>query len=223
MTSPVTPPAPIAVPEFPQLGDPAFNAKAYANGSAMPAVVANISDIADSAFTNATSANESALAAVAQVVSASAAASIALGASNFKGEWSTLTGAISKPACVKHSGRFWMLLNNLANVATSEPGVSADWTSLDAGDRPSQTINTDTTAIAGVCYLFSAGAKLTLPTAWAKGDYIGWRTLANVQGASVDFGSTKLWGAALDGGILSLDLAFSPMDLTYENPTWGLK
>lgn len=56
-----------------------------------------------------------------------AAAGIATGAANFKGAWSTLSGAISKPASVSHAGKFWALLNNLGNVAASQPGVSADW------------------------------------------------------------------------------------------------
>jgi hypothetical protein len=46
---------------------------------------------------------------------------------NFKGAWSGLTGALNKPAVVSHSGSRWTLLNNLANVTTSTPGVSADW------------------------------------------------------------------------------------------------
>lgn len=56
-----------------------------------------------------------------------AAAGIATGAANFKGAWSALSGAISKPASVSHAGKFWALLNNLASVATSQPGVSSDW------------------------------------------------------------------------------------------------
>jgi hypothetical protein len=55
------------------------------------------------------------------------ASEAALDAANFKGYWNTLSGALNKPASVLHSGKFWILLNNLANVATSQPGVSADW------------------------------------------------------------------------------------------------
>lgn len=50
-------------------------------------------------------------------------------AANFKGLWSSLTGSLSTPASVKHNGEFWELLNNLADVTTSEPGISGDWTS----------------------------------------------------------------------------------------------
>lgn len=46
---------------------------------------------------------------------------------DFKGPWSSLTGALSTPALVSHSGTRWFLLNNLTDVTASEPGVSADW------------------------------------------------------------------------------------------------
>ena len=46
---------------------------------------------------------------------------------NFKGEWSSLAGALAMPATVRHAGKFWVLLNNVADVAAAEPGVSAAW------------------------------------------------------------------------------------------------
>ena len=57
------------------------------------------------------------------VISALAAQSSA----NFKGEWSSLAGALAMSATVRHAGKFWVLLNNVANVAAAEPGVSAAW------------------------------------------------------------------------------------------------
>jgi len=179
--------------------------------------------LAQGVYDNAVDSERAAAAAQQSAIDARNAAAPALAAANFTGLWTEMSGPLNKPACVKHQGRFWMLLNDLADVATSEPGVSADWTSLDAGERPSQVIATDTTAIAGVRYLFGAGVRLTLPVTWAKDDYTGWRVLSGVQGASVYFGSARLWGVELDEGILLLDLPFAPMDLTYENPTWGLK
>lgn len=50
---------------------------------------------------------------------------------NFAGPWSTLSGALSRPASVYHDNRFWLLLVDLANVALSEPDAgNPDW--LDA-------------------------------------------------------------------------------------------
>lgn len=55
------------------------------------------------------------------------ASDAALAAANYAGIWSTLSGSLPLPASVFHVGRFWILLAPLANVATSEPGVSNDW------------------------------------------------------------------------------------------------
>jgi len=50
------------------------------------------------------------------------------GATNFKGSWSTLTGALNVPASVEHNGKVWQLLVNLPNVTLSEPASdNADW------------------------------------------------------------------------------------------------
>ncbi|MFC7518688.1 hypothetical protein ACFQUU_27125 [Herbaspirillum sp. GCM10030257] len=59
------------------------------------------------------------------------AAAVAQASANFKGTWSSLVGALNKPASVHHNGAFWVLLNNLGNVAASEPtDISADWVRL---------------------------------------------------------------------------------------------
>lgn len=48
--------------------------------------------------------------------------------SNFKGLWSSLTGALNKPASVYHNSNYWVLLNNLADVTASTPSdTNADW------------------------------------------------------------------------------------------------
>lgn len=73
-------------------------------------------------------ASAAAVVASAQAVLAVNAAASATGAANFKGEWSTLAGTLNRPACVKHGGRFWLLLSDLVDVTTATPGVSAAWT-----------------------------------------------------------------------------------------------
>ncbi len=56
------------------------------------------------------------------------AAVAALAAANFKGAWSELAGALSMPASVFHDSKFWMLMENLADVTLSEPSASnSDW------------------------------------------------------------------------------------------------
>tara|TARA_R110000765_G_scaffold195825_8_gene301310 strand:+ start:2358 stop:3401 length:1044 start_codon:yes stop_codon:yes gene_type:complete len=114
----------------------------------------------------------------------------ALSAANFKGLWLSLDGSLAKPASVKHSGQFWELLNDLADVTTSEPGVSGDWTSKTTltGNATGPinmsgfalniqwgTKTTTYTAVAGDRLLAdtSAGAfTITLPATPASGDEV---------------------------------------------------
>jgi len=78
-------------------------------------------------------ADKTASAASATAAANSAAAALnsqnlAAASADFKGAWSSLTGALNKPATVSHNGSFWALLNNLANVTTSTPSLTnADW------------------------------------------------------------------------------------------------
>ncbi len=132
MTSPVTPPAAPVVPPYPPLGSATFNADAYAYGTAMPGVVGGINDLAESAHTNALSSVESATAAASAAASAADVQAVVLGAANFKGLWSALTGALARPATVKDGGRVWLLLADLPDVTAAVPGVSAAWTALDS-------------------------------------------------------------------------------------------
>lgn len=55
---------------------------------------------------------------------------LAQAAANYKGQWSTLSGALNTPASVWHNGAYWGLLSNLANVATAQPGVSSAWAAV---------------------------------------------------------------------------------------------
>lgn len=79
------------------------------------------------------------------------AAQLASAMANFKGAWSALPAtALNKPASVSHSGKMWVLVNNLANPTTSQPGVTADWVEYQkpaAVDVPFDA--TDTGAIYG--------------------------------------------------------------------------
>jgi len=112
----------------------------------------------------------------AAAASATAAANSATGAANsanFKGAWSSLTGALNKPAQVLHNGAYWQLLNNLANVTTSEPSPSnTDW-AFSSGTRwvkftASATLaaNSQNTIIAT-----SGAADMPLPT-MAVNDFV---------------------------------------------------
>ena len=58
---------------------------------------------------------------------------VAAAAANYKGLWSTLTGALNMPASVSHNGNYWALNANLADVTAATPGVSASWQPLNIG------------------------------------------------------------------------------------------
>lgn len=128
-------------------GPATFADKGDAFMAALPAFVtqanaleANVNDKEASAIQQVTlAANQVALAtdqvalATNQAVIATNAANISTAGANFKGLWTSLTGALNKPASVHHSGAFWALNTNLANVATAAPGVSASWTRIKVG------------------------------------------------------------------------------------------
>ena len=82
MTEPVSPPAPVTVPPYPALGSADFNSHAYAYGSAMPAVAANINATGEAAYTNAVAAKEKALAAAESESAATTQADLAMGYRN---------------------------------------------------------------------------------------------------------------------------------------------
>jgi len=145
---PTAPPTINALPAAPDPNDRAtFNARAYPWSAALgpfsaqvTAVAINVADNADEAADSATAAaNQAALATsngAAQVALAQGWATAAeqtyqaaAAFANFKGPWSSLSGALAVPASVHHNGRIWTLLSSLANVATAEPGVSSAWAS----------------------------------------------------------------------------------------------
>lgn len=61
---------------------------------------------------------------------------VAAGLSNFKGRWADLTGPLTIPAIVLHTGKYWNLLENLGDVALSEPGVTSDWAAIPGSFEP---------------------------------------------------------------------------------------
>jgi hypothetical protein len=218
-----TAPTPVdALPTAPNPDSPeaTFDSAAYAWSAALPAWTTAVNAVGGNVFANATEANAAANTAAAAQTAAANSALAAAGAANFKGEWSALTGALARPACVKHSGRFWLLLSDLGDVTTATPGVSAAWTSMDAGTRPTQLITGNTSAVAGVCYLIGANSiTLTAPTGQLKGDYFGFRLLSGITGAVVEFGSTKLMGGT--PGTLEMDVPNLSVDLFFEDATRG--
>jgi hypothetical protein len=136
--------------------------------------------------------------ATADAATASAAALIAAAAANFKGNWSAQAGAAAVPYSVYHSSKYWMLLEDLADVTAKEPGVDPEWAEI-----PMTAI---TKASGAEVDTGTDDAKYVTPKAMADSAYI-----KNVA----DDTSPQL-GANLDLNGFALDINALPAADTWE-------
>ncbi len=111
-------------------GAAAFADRADTFLGALPLFVTEANALQSNVNAKELSASASASTATAQALAAQASATQALSNINFKGEWSTLTGALSAPASVYHDGLFWILITSTGDVTTIVPGVSASWVEI---------------------------------------------------------------------------------------------
>lgn len=127
-----------ALPTPPSRQDPAnFSSRADLFLGALPtfateanALQAAVNNSEVNATAQASAANASATAAANSANAAASSATTLLASANYKGAWSTLSGALNKPASVTHSGKYWLLNTNVADVTTKTPGVASEWTEL---------------------------------------------------------------------------------------------
>lgn len=154
-----------SLPTPPSRSDPVnFAARGDVFLGALPTFATEANALSAEVNANAINAANSASFAGLSATNAASSSQIALAAANFKGLWSSLTGSLSKPASVKHNNRFWLLLNNLSNVTTSQPGVSADWTATDVGSLIQNFSSSSTVAVGVRSVATVAGITLTIPT-----------------------------------------------------------
>lgn len=207
-----------ALPTPPSRQDPAnFSDRADAFLGALPtfATEATALEVAVNADEIASAA--SAAAAAVSAASASANAINVAALANFKGNWSALTGALNRPASAFHNGVYWALLNDLANVTTSQPGVSADW-QVTGSSWPIIPINTNTTAVPWRTYVIYGACTLTAPAITGDGKQIGIIVLPGVSGAIfAPNGSDKTRAAS---GSQTIDAPFSAV-ITDSGATYG--
>lgn len=181
-------------------------------------MIPGVKALADASYSNALDTQASAAAAALDATSTAATAANVAAMSNFKGTWASQSGALNKPASVSHNGAFWALLNNLANVTTSQPGVSADWAVV-GGAFPVVPINTNTIAAPWTTYLIYGSCTLTLPAIAGSGQQVGVIVLAGVNGAVIaPAGSDKIRAVS---GVMPVDPAPFDAILTDKGASYG--
>ena len=176
MTEPVNPPSPATVPAYPQLGSPTFNAEAYAYGTAMPGVVANINEMGQAAYTNATSAKEKALAAAGSANTASTKATEAA-------ESAALAGTKSTQAALS--------ANAAADSATEAESAAIASTKLNLGDKVSEPAVDNQ----GEPLRYGATYYNTTTNKWRVYTPFGWDDGLSAPGVFVSKSGDKLNGA----------------------------
>ena len=211
------------LPPAPQRSDSVnFAAKADLFLSALPTFGEEANTLAEGVNAKAAEAAQDANEAAQSAQTALTAANTALGATAFKGPWSTLTGALNVPATVFHLGQYWILQQNLPNVAAVQPGTDlTKWVPLVAGAAPSVVITTNATAVPGIRYLMaSTNITLTFPAVLKKGDYFGVIDLVGDRTCKINFNGHKFRGRS--AGVVTFNVPFSAINATYEDTTRGL-
>lgn len=204
----VTPPTIPTITDAPEPGDANYNALAIAWQASMVAATPVIQEVADATAANAQTAEDS--------------ATTALAGANYKGAWSSLAGALAKPASVSHNGRFWALASNLADVTTQTPASgSAYWSEIILSEATLVAVTTTTqTAVAYGDYVLlnAAATTLTLPASPVPGDKV-WVTAANGLTTNVLARNGNPIGGTADD--VYLDDANRTWCATFINSTYG--
>jgi len=117
------------LPPAPSRNDPAnFSEVADAFIGQLPTFVTQANAIETQVDSDKTATAASASSATASALEATDSAQVSAANANFKGLWVNLTGSANVPYSVFHSGKFWRLVSNLADVTTSEPSdASVNW------------------------------------------------------------------------------------------------
>lgn len=144
-----------------------FNTRAFALVAALGAFVTE----ANALETNVNTKESSATAAASSAASSALAAT---GSANFKGEWSTLSGALAIPAAVSYSSKVWILTESVSNVLAEVPGVSTKWISANITDFTNLSVSsaltvTGTSDFSGVSTFSAIKEKTTVSATAATG------------------------------------------------------
>lgn len=125
---------PLSTPPSRDQTQAAFTAAANIFHSELPGFANEMNTLASWMEDTASAVEADAANAAASAVSASESSSAAIAVSEYKGPWSSLTGALNIPASSSHDGIIWILAENVADVTAVEPGVSDKWIATATGD-----------------------------------------------------------------------------------------
>ncbi len=172
-----------------------FNSKAFAFAAALSQFVSDVN-------------------AVQPTIDAAVPASMmAIAAANFKGNWSSLSGALSTPASCLHNGNYWILNTNAANVAAETPGVSTKWTLFSLGMASGTTAQRPVSPALG-----STFANTTLGyLEWYDPSTSSWKPFSQPAGYTVNYlvvaggggGGFYSGGGGGGGGVLAGSVTFT--------------
>lgn len=212
------PTAPPTVPTLPAF--PAVSNRTTYNQEAFDCLNTLAADVAPAISTAAAATHANAAEAAAAAITATSSAATAAAAANFKGEWTSLTGALAVPACVKHSGRLWLLLSGVGDVTAYTPGVSAAWTELvvSIGPRRVSVTSGTFTAVAGTTYVFTSEAALYLPASPIAGDWVAAINRSGGVGSVIYRNGQNIMGLAEN---MTLDNINASVTLVFADATRG--
>lgn len=153
--------------------------------------------------------------------SASSSAASAVAAANFKGRWSTLSGALNIPASVEHDNQLWILLQNVADVASHTPGVSTAWIRLSPiGVARFTVVSTSSSYTAGFrewVEVTAAGLTITLPASPPLGAEVA-VAVGNFTNTVIARNGQSIMGLAEN---MTIDLANRAVPLIFVGGTFG--
>jgi hypothetical protein len=114
----------------------------------------------------------------------------------------TATTELATTAFVAATGLSSALPGQVGNALkfVKTDGATPSWA---FPELEAELISTNTTAVPGKHYIFTANCTLTLPTSWTTGDPIAFTNASGLESPAIDFGATKLGGST--PGVMTLN------------------